>query len=75
MSASGPSCPLVCIAYIIMAHKGMGEACVLKCHFQSKDLRHPDVNKLCSLLCTLLLMTSTFCDGPRNCIRSVKNIH
>ena len=30
---------------------------IKKRQFKSKDLRHPDVNELCSLLCTILLMT------------------
>ena len=41
-----------------MAHKSMQDSSVLKRLFQSKGLRHTNVTKLRSSLCTLLLMTS-----------------
>ena len=43
-----------------MARKGIKDLHVLKYEFQSKELRHLDVNVLRLLLCTFLFMTSNF---------------
>ena len=45
---------------MIMGCKSMKDALLLKRQFQSKDIGHPDVTKLCALQYTSLLMTSFF---------------